>query len=105
MTRRQRSITGVKISKDTVLTRTKRMLRKEWTIPSHKKVLSDTPLRGGGKGLSATDNQIIALETPIEAGAFYDVKAEVIGTRLVLAKTVADLRDKIWDGIPEKFKQ
>ena len=55
--------------------------------------LLTTPLKG-------PDNQIYALETPIEARDFVDVNAAVTGSGLDEAKTVGGLRDVIWDGIP-----
>ena len=91
------------VTKTDVLRRTKGMLKREWQLPQEPtsdKVLRGTPPGGLGKN----DNAIRALETPIESVDFADVNANVTGTNLISAQTVADLRDKIWDGIPAANK-
>lgn len=94
----------IKITKVQALERTKSMLQREWNLLAEP--LSDTDLRKAPpKGLGKSDAQIRALETPIEANDFSDVEAQVIGTKIILSKNVAELRDKIWDGIPENHKQ
>lgn len=81
------------------LQRTKRMLNREWALGQEP--TSDVNLRSAPPGgLGKNDNQIRALETPIEAVDFADVNAQVSGSSLITAKTVAELRDKIWEGIP-----
>lgn len=75
------------------------MLKREWNLSAEP--TSDTNLRGPPPaGLGKNDNQIRALETPIETVDFADVNAQVTGSNLIKAKTVAELRDKIWEGIP-----
>ncbi|HEV3243835.1 MAG TPA: hypothetical protein VGZ31_05435 [Chthoniobacterales bacterium] len=92
-----------KIDKGEALVRTINMLVREWRLPAPP--ASDTDLRKPpSAGLGKNDNQIRALEGPIETNDFHDVDAQVDGDNLVKAKTVADLRDKIWDGIPNEHK-
>lgn len=92
-----------KITKTEALGRTKRMLKREWQLAVEP--TSDTALRSAPPaGLGKNDNQIRALETPIETVDFADVNAQVTGSELVKAKTVGELRDKIWDGIPAANK-
>ena len=91
------------ITKTQALQRTKQMLDREWNLPSEP--TSDTDLREAPpNGLGKNDNQIRALETPIESNDFSNVEAQVRGSDLIKAKTVADLRDTIWDGIPSFHK-
>src|SRR5205809_5879958 len=93
-----------RITKTQALQRTKRMLKREWQLPQEP--TRDKPLRGAPpSGLGKNDNAIRALETPIESVDFADVNAAVTGANLIAAKTVADLRDKIWDGIPNANKR
>jgi hypothetical protein len=94
---------GLRITKVDALERTKRMLQREWNLstpPPSDKNLRNAPPAGLGK----SDTSIRALERPIELADFRDVAAEVIGENLLKAKTVAELRDKIWDGIPASHK-
>lgn len=92
-----------KISKTEALQRTKVMLKREWSLPNEP--ASDTNLRAAPPGgLGQNDNQIRALETPIEAVDFADVDAQVTGFGLVAAQVVSDLRDIIWIGIPIAHK-
>ena len=96
-------MSDTKITKTQTLQRTKRMLKREWNLASEP--LSDTDLRKAPPtGLGKNDNQIRALETPIESDDFADVEAQVRGSDLIKAKTVADLRDQIWNGIPDAHK-
>jgi len=91
------------ITKTQALQRTKRMLVREWNLPSEP--TSDSDLRKAPPaGLGKNDNQIRALETPIETNDFSDVEAEVRGSDLIKAKTVGELRDRIWDGISTSHK-
>lgn len=93
----------MQITKTQALQRTKQMLVREWNIPTEP--TSDKDLRKlPPTGLGQNDNQIRALETPIETNDFSDVEAQVIGSDLINAKTVGVLRDKIWDGIPDAHK-
>jgi hypothetical protein len=79
------------------------MLVREWNLPTEP--TSNTDLRKPPPtGLGKNDNQIHALETPIETNDFLDVEAQVIGSDLTNAKTVGDLRDTIWDGITDAHK-
>lgn len=79
------------------------MLKREWNLK--KQPLSTAVLRTAPpSGLGKNDNQIRALENPVETNDFVDVEAQVAGHNLVSAKTVAELRDKIWDGIPTTHK-
>ena len=88
----------MKITKLQALRRTKIMLVREWNLTEEP--LSDTNLRTSPPaGLGKNDNQIRAVETPIETVDFADVNAQVKGDDLKKAKTVGELRDKIWDGI------
>ena len=92
-----------KITKVAALRRTKTMLKREWALteePTSDEAIKTPPPAGLGKN----DNQLRALETPIETIDFADVDAEVAGADLAGAKTVADLRDVIWKGIPAKNK-
>jgi hypothetical protein len=92
-----------KITKIGALQRTKRMLVREWNLaaePTSDAILRTPPPGGLGKN----DNQIRALETPIEAVDFADVNAQVTGAGLTQSKTISELRDKIWDGIPDACK-
>jgi hypothetical protein len=92
-----------KITKVATLRRTKTMLSREWALteePTSDEAIKTPPPAGLGKN----DNQLRALETPIETIDFADVDAEVAGADLTRAKTVADLRDVIWKGIPAKNK-
>ena len=92
-----------KITKIQALQRTKGMLVREWNLPAEP--TSDTDLRKAPPGgLGKNDNQIRALETPIETNDFLDVEAQVRGSDLTKAKIVAELRDRIWDGIPASHK-
>ena len=92
-----------KITKLEALQRTKDMLEREWNLPSEP--LSDTNLRKAPpNGLGKNDNQIRALETPIETVDFADVDADVVGIDLIDAKIVSELRDVIWKGIPKANK-
>lgn len=87
------------INKVQALQRTKQMLVREWNLAAEP--MTNTDLRKAPpSGLGKSDNQIRALETPIETNDFQDVEAQVRGSDLIKAKTVGDLRDKIWDGIP-----
>lgn len=89
----------MRITKTDALKRTKRMLKREWRLASEP--TSDSNLRTPPPtGLGKNDNQIRALETPIEAVDFADVNAQVTGSNLAKAKTVGEVRDKIWEGIP-----
>jgi hypothetical protein len=88
------------IDKTQALRRTKLMLKRVWKLaeePTSDKSLRTAPPTGLGKN----DNQIRALEGPIERVDFKDVNADVIGDDLIKAKTVGELRDRIWEGIPE----
>lgn len=92
-----------KITKTDALDRTKGMLVRKFKLPAEP--LSTTNLRKAPpNGLGKNDGQIRLLENPIETVDFADVEAQVIGSNLVAAKTVGGLRDKIWAGIPDKFK-
>ena len=94
---------ATKITKTDALGRTKQMLKREWQLADEP--TSDTALRSAPPaGLGKNDDQIRALETPIETVDFTDVNAQVTGSNLIKAMTVADLRDKIWDGIPDANK-
>lgn len=96
-------VTGKKIDKTEALQKTKAMLVREFGLaaePSSGASLRDAPPGGLGKG----DFSIRALEVPIEGHDFKDYGAEVIGQNLVNAKTVATLRDAIWEGIPAVHK-
>lgn len=91
--------TMAKITEIEVLDRTFAMLVREWKLPEvpyAKDSLRDPPEDGLGKN----DHQIRALKKPIERNYFVDAGAKVDGDDLVGAKTVADLRDVIWKGIP-----
>jgi hypothetical protein len=93
----------VQLTKIEALQRTKRMLSREWNLDSEP--TSDMDLRKAPpNGLGKNDSLIRALETPIEAIDFLDVKAAVIGSNLIDAKTVATLRNAIWDGISDAHK-
>jgi hypothetical protein len=95
--------TMVQITKTQALQRTKRMLVREWNLPAEP--ASNTDLRKPPPtGLGKNDNQIRALETPIEANDFSEVEAQVRGSDLPNAKNVGDLRDTIWDGITDAHK-
>ncbi|HEU4771244.1 MAG TPA: hypothetical protein VFS68_03710 [Candidatus Udaeobacter sp.] len=88
-----------KITKLAALQRTKTMLKREWALPKEPtsdKQIKPTPPKGLGKN----ENQLRALETPIEAVDFADVDAQVTGSALAGAETVAKLRNVIWEGIP-----
>lgn len=92
------------LDKTQALQRTKLLLKREWKLK--KQPVSTTNLHTvppGGLGKNAA--QIRALESPIENNDFADVKAKVSGHDLVSAKTVGELRDKIWGGIPDTHKQ
>ncbi|HEX7516042.1 MAG TPA: hypothetical protein VF345_02015 [Chthoniobacterales bacterium] len=87
------------IDKTQALLRTKVMLVRVWKLaeePTSDKSLRAAPPTGLGKN----SYQIRALEGPIERVDFKDVNADVIGDDLIKAKTVGELRDRIWDGIP-----
>ena len=87
------------ITKTQALRRTKVMLVREWNLldePLSTTNLRDIPPRGLGKN----DNQVRALEGPIERVFFEEWDANVVGDNLVTATTVGTLRDKIYDGIP-----
>ena len=93
----------MQITKTQALQRTKRMLVREWNLPVEP--ISDMDLRKAPPaGLGKNDNQIRALETPIETNDFLDVEAQVKGSDLIKAKTVGELRDQIWSGIPDAHK-
>ncbi len=93
----------VQITTLQALQRTKQMLLRAWNLLTEP--TSDTDLRKlPPSGLGKADNQIRALETPIETNDFSDVEAQVRGTELISAKNVRGLRDKIWDSIPEAKK-
>src|ERR1043165_512261 len=92
-----------KITKTQALQRTKRMLVREWNLAEEP--TSDADLRKAPpNGLGKNNNQIRALETPIETDDFLDVEADVDTDNLVKAKTVGELRDQIWTGIPTSQK-
>jgi hypothetical protein len=79
------------------------MLVREWNLTAEP--LSTNDLRKlPPSGLGKSDIQIRALETPIETDDFSDVGAEVSGYVLVSAKNVGELRDKIWESIPDSNK-
>ena len=79
------------------------MLVRVWKLSEEP--TSDTSLRAAPPaGLGKNSNQIRALEGPIERVDFEDVEADVIGDDLIKAKTVGELRDQIWDGIPAAHK-
>jgi hypothetical protein len=80
------------------LQRTKRMLVREWDLGEEP--ASDTSLGDWPAGLGKSSTELRTLEGPIERVDFLDVEADVIGNDLAKAKTVGDLTDKIWDGIP-----
>jgi len=91
------------ITKVEALGRTKRMLLFEWNLGQEP--LSTTKLKTAPPdGLGKNEAQIRALETPIEGRDFADVNARVGGHDLADAETVGELRDVIWDGIPEEKK-
>jgi hypothetical protein len=91
------------ITMDEALRRTKKMLVDEDL--AREPVLSTQVLRGAlPEGLDLKDEQIAVLNIPIQKKYFCDVGALVDGDELVKAKTVAGLRDKIWDGIPDENK-
>lgn len=91
------------ITKVEALGRTKRMLLFEWNLGAEP--LSSTKLKAAPQdGLGKNEAQLRALETPIEARDFADVNAKVRGADLAEAETVGELRDVIWDGIPEEKK-
>jgi hypothetical protein len=92
-----------KIDKGEALVRTINMLVREWKLPTPPASNADLRKPPPG-GLGKSDRQIRALEGPIETRDFHDVEAQVDGDNLIKAKTVADLRDKIWDGIPDQHK-
>jgi len=92
-----------KITKAATLRRTKTMLMREWALteePTSDEEIQTQPPSGLGKN----ENQLRALETPIEAIDFADVDGQVTGSDLAGAKTVGKLRDVIWQGIPAKNK-
>jgi hypothetical protein len=92
-----------KITKLAALRRTKTMLKREWALP--KEPTSDEQIKPKPpSGLGKNENQLRALETPIEAVDFADVDSQVTGSDLAGAKTVAKLRDVIWEGIPAENK-
>jgi hypothetical protein len=79
------------------------MLVREWNLADEP--ASDTDLRKTPpNGLGKSNTSIRALETPIEINDFVDVEAQVRGSNLIKAKTVGDLSDRIWDGIPDSHK-
>lgn len=89
----------MKITRLQTLQRTKAMLKERWKL--NEEPLSDTSLRPAPPaGLGKNDNQIRALEGPIETKYFLDVGAQVTGSDLAGATTVGTLRNVIWDGIP-----
>lgn len=91
------------IDKTQTLRKTKRMLVRELVLD--KEPLSDTSLGARPpKGLGQNETDIRGLETPIEAVDFAAYNARVTGGALAEAVTVGDLRDVIWDGIPEEHK-
>ena len=77
------------------------MLVREWNLSEEP--LSSTEVKPAPpRGLGKNEAQLRALETPIEARDFADVGARVRGADLAGAETVGELRDVIWDGIPEE---
>lgn len=91
----------VKITKRDALNITMDMLIVEWNLGKNDPPQSRDNLRNK---FHVADNDIEALEGPIEALWFKDWKAQVVATNLIKAKTVAELRDQIWEGIPEFAK-
>ncbi len=96
---------GVRITKSDALVRTIIMLSVEWNVHRDRigpdsKLLSP-PLNGNANALGA-------LEVPIETRYFVDVECEVTQTALralaTATKTVADLRDFIWKGVPSHHR-
>lgn len=86
-----------------VLRRTKIMLQREWCLDSEPLVRTKLRARPP-EGLGKNQNQIRALETPIETVDFADLDVDVAGHKLATAKTVGALRDVIWEGVPDKYK-
>lgn len=99
------AMTVVRIDKQTAFIRTAIMLSQLWRVdrnrisPSSK--LTAAPLNGDAQKLGA-------LEVPIEDHYFVDVECKVRqGDLMALAtpqKTVADLTELIWAGIPPKHR-
>lgn len=85
------------ISKETTDRRTRKMIAREKGV-SIDLVQMDTNLRDD---LLYSDDEIRALEVPIETDDFEDVKANVRPSDLVSRKTVAGISGVIWAGIPE----
>ena len=52
-----------------------------------------------------SDDEIAALEKPIETDDFKDVKAQVYPSRLTSRKTVLGLAGAIWSGIPKENRK
>ncbi len=88
------------INKRQALRRTKLLLVSEWNLGEEP--LSDTSLRDHSDGLGKNDEQIDALENPVNV-EFHDVLGanRVLGSELRKATTVGKLRDKIWAQIPQ----
>ncbi len=96
--------TGVKISIVGTLQRTKHMLMREWALSDEP--ASDTSLCYKPPcGLGKNENQILALEASVERVDFVDVHADVSFVDLSKMKTVGQLSDIIWAGIPEDYKK
>lgn len=91
------------ITRRNALRRTKKMLQREWRLDSEPLVKMKLQARPP-KGLGKNQNQIRALETPIETVDFADLDVDVAGHKLAAAETVGALRDVIWEGIPDKHR-
>jgi hypothetical protein len=89
-----------KISTETALLRTRRMLSRRIGVPLAA-VQPTTSLRNE---LLMSDASISALEVPIETDDFADVHARVAPSQLRKAQTVLGLRGAIWRGIPDANK-
>ena len=76
------------------------MMKREWALK--KEPASNADLRKAPPtGLGKNNGQVRALEVPVEAVDFADVDADVAGSNLNAADTVAELRDVIWFAIPK----
>jgi hypothetical protein len=93
-----------KLTKLQALQRTKSMLVRVWALDERPK--SGTSLRDNPPdGLGKHDNAIRALRTPIISNDFAPYGPPAVTTDdLVKAKTVGELRDEIWDKIPNDHK-
>jgi hypothetical protein len=94
------------LAKSQALMRTICMLETEWNIADLKRETNyiDTLLKSDKTDEEITE-QIKALKSPIDANYFYDVGAVVKDKSLLTqAKTVKELLDIIWSGIPENKK-